>query len=203
LPWNERRFKETETPEMKEGNQVHRHFEVRQGKGIPLPPYLRHHEPFMKQLEKLSGRAEVELNAALDTERKPCLSRADNVWWRGKIDFHKYHGRNALLVDYKTGKPKEDVAQLAQYALFMFEQYPAVQKVTALYYWTQTRRSTGVVFTRDMVPTLWEKLAPDLKQYVEAWRTDTWQPRPSGLCPWCPVHECEFWRPKPDYQRAR
>ena len=34
-------------------------------------------------------------------------------------------------------------------------------------------------------------------QYAQAFKTDTWQPRPSGLCNgWCPVKTCEFWQPK-------
>jgi hypothetical protein len=44
---------------------------------------------------------------------------------------------------------------------------------------------------------LWSKFVPDLRQYMEAFKTETWQARPSGLCNgWCPVTECEHWKPK-------
>jgi hypothetical protein len=36
-------------------------------------------------------------------------------------------------------------------------------------------------------------LVPDLKQMVEAYKTDTWQARQSGLCKrHCAVVDCEF-----------
>jgi hypothetical protein len=44
---------------------------------------------------------------------------------------------------------------------------------------------------------------PDLKQYATAFKTDVWQPRQSGLCNgWCPVTECEFWKPKRTFKNA-
>ena len=67
----------------------------------------------------------------------------------------------------------------------------------AEYYWTQTKTTNGMTITRDQIPAIWREFLPALKQYAEAYATDTWQPRQSGLCNgWCPVTDCEFWRPK-------
>ena len=50
---------------------------------------------------------------------------------------------------------------------------------------------------RDQIDQLWAPFIGDLKQYMQAFREDIWQPRQSGLCNgWCPVTDCEFWKPK-------
>ena len=122
---------------------------------------------------------------------------APDVWWRGIIDYVKRDGPDAVIVDYKTGKPHQKFGQLKLFALYLFAKHPEITQVQVLYYWTKTQTMTGALYTREMVGALWQEFVPNLKQYVEAFRTDTWQPRPSGLCGWCPVKLCEHWRPRP------
>jgi hypothetical protein len=75
--------------------------------------------------------------------------------------------------------------------------HPQVNLVNAQYYWTQSASTTKKVWSRSEVPALWGYFMPNLKQYVEAYQTDIWQPRQSGLCGgYCPLTECEFWHPK-------
>ena len=54
-------------------------------------------------------------------------------------------------------------------------------------------------FHRGDAPKMWQKFVPALTQYVEAFHTDIWQERQSGLCRGgCPVKKCAYWTPKPD-----
>ena len=101
------------------------------------------------------------------------------------------------IVTHNTGKPHQKIEQLALFALHSFVLNPQVELVNAQYYWTMTSSTSKKVWGRADIPDLWKLFIPHLKQYAEAYQTDIWQPRQSGLCNgWCPVRECEFWRPK-------
>lgn len=195
----EKSVKEEQSDQIIWGNKVHKAFEdrVHHGRQTPLPDYLAEHEPFMQELESLAGTTYVERKIALDTRRQPCGFFDKNVWMRGVVDVTNVHQDGALLVDYKTGKPHSKFGQLKLFALHTFAEFPQVDFVTVKFYWTKTLSESEDTYTRDQIPALWNEFASDLKQYVEAFKTNTWQPRPSGLCNgWCPVTNCEHWRPK-------
>lgn len=103
----------------------------------------------------------------------------------------------ARLVTHNTGKPHDKWKQLGMFAIHTFLQFPTVDLVNAQFYWTKTATATKKVWSREDVPHLWSMFLPDLKQYAQAFKTDTWQERPSGLCNgWCSVTQCPHWRPK-------
>ena len=150
---------------------------------------------FRSKLEDLPGIHNVEQKIALDRKLQPTNFFAEDVFFRGIIDYIKVDGACAYVVDYKTGKPHQKFDQLQLFALHTFALYPDVDLVHVRFYWTQTEDETRYSYRRDDVAGIWRKFIPDLKQYAEAFKTDTWQPRQSGLCNgWCPVKECEFWK---------
>lgn len=189
---------EGQSPQMLYGLKVHKAFEDRLSDGLALPNDLEVHEEYMRTLEDMPGRGYTERKIALDVDCKPCTYFAKNCWVRGIIDYTKIHSpEEATIVDYKTGKEHTKFQQLALSAQYMFLENPEMQTVHVEYYWTKTRMTSKRDYTRDMMPKIWAMFTPNLKQYVEAFKSDTWQPRPSGLCKgWCPVHDCEFWEPK-------
>jgi hypothetical protein len=180
------------------GEVVHKHFEDFLTDGVALPPEVAMHEPFLLRLLDMPHQHRfVEERIALDRNADPCEFFHDNVWYRGVIDFGVVNGEHARLVDHKTGKHHSKFGQLKLFALWVFAKYPEVQSARCEYYWTQTMTLNGETYTREQVPQLWAGFIPDLKQYADAFKTDTWQPRQSGLCRgWCPVTDCEFWEPK-------
>lgn len=210
-----------EGPEQKWGNFVHKAFEDRVAKNKPLPQELREHDAHLDRLINLPGELMfAEQKIALRrvrTERGveivPCgywekEGGKDVVWYRGQIDFMKIWTPPddcavALIEDYKTGKIKNDFGQLKLFALWVFAKYPQVMSVTAQFYWTTDKTTPKELYTREQIPQLWGEFAPDLKQYVEAFKTDTWQKRQSGLCGWCPVKDCEHWFDGPARKAAR
>lgn len=188
---------EPETEQMRWGTWMHKQFEDRQKFGRPLPADIMKHETFMLMLLNLPGTFETEQKVALDRRGMPTTFFAKDVWWRGIIDYVKINGTHAYVADYKTGKPHQKFGQLKLFALYIFAKYPEVRTVKVEFYWTATMTCTGDVYTRDMSSRLWSEFVPNLKQYMKAFHTNTWQPRPSGLCNgWCPVTTCEFWKPK-------
>jgi len=179
------------------GERVHKHFEDFVKDGTPLPDELADHAAFLTDLATRKGVVEAERKIALDTNMEPCEFFDRKVWFRGVIDYSNIHRGKAYLVDYKTGKPHHKFDQLKLFALHLFSEYATIMEARVEYYWTKTQTTTGETYTRDMIPSMWETFEPALRQYVEAFQTDTWQPRQSGLCNgWCPVKECEFWKPK-------
>jgi len=188
---------ETPSEQMIWGNKVHKCFEMRIKNGEALPDYLEEHEPFMQELEALDGEKLTERKIALSTSRQPTTFFAKDVWMRGIIDFCNVHRDGALLVDYKTGKKHAKFEQLKLFALYTFVEYPDVDYVTTQFYWTKTKDTTEQTFDRSQIAEMWNSFAPDLRQYVQAFKDDVWQPRPSGLCNgWCPVTDCQHWKPK-------
>ena len=183
------------------GNYVHKSFELRLKDGTPLPPDLAHHESTLLELAALPGEKFYEQRLALDRDLKPSAFFARKVWSRGVLDFLAVDGARAWVVDYKTGKRVPNSKQLQLCALYVFHTHPAVQQVEGRYYMTMhgLKQPAPVVFTRAQMADLWGKFLPDLKQYVEAFQTDIWQERPSGLCRgWCPVTHCAHWEKKRD-----
>ena len=183
------------------GNYVHKAFELRLKDGTPLPADLAQHEDKLIELSLLPGEKFYEQRMALDRTLAPSAFFARHVWSRGVVDFLSVDGDRAWVVDYKTGKRVPTSKQLQLCALYVFHTYPAVQQVEGSYYMTMRdlKQPAPVVFTRAQIPELWAKFTPDLKQYVEAFKTDIWQERPSGLCRgWCPVTHCAHWEKKRD-----
>ena len=161
---------EEKTDAMIWGERVHKAFELRQTDGTPLPAGLEQHEPYMQKLEALPGIHMVEQKAPDEP---------------------------IVLVDYKTGKPHQKFEQLSLFALHTFAMYPKHELIYVRYYWTKTGEESRWSYRRDDIAAMWGKFVPDLRQFAEAFKTDTWQPRQSGLCNgWCPVKDCEFWKPK-------
>lgn len=181
-------------PEAEYGEWVHKQFEDRLRDGVVLPSDLSTHESFLARLEALPGQAYVEHELALNRRGQPCGYWDPDVWWRGKADYLKINGPRARIVDYKTGKPHQKLLQLYEYILVTFITFPQVQTAYAEYYWTKApAQPFGVTLGRERMNEVWAMLLPDLKQMAEAYRTDVWQPRPSGLCKrHCAVTDCEF-----------
>lgn len=192
-----KRFKEEKSEQMIWGERVHKAFEDRIAHGVVLPQEVAVHEFYMKILEAMPGEKTTERKVALRRDLKPCGFFDEGVWFRGIIDFTVVHGNSARIIDYKTGRAHNKFQQLQLFALHTFAQYPQVDTVMGLFYWTTINSTTQETYTRDQVPAMWSKFIPGLKQYAEAFKTDVWQKRQSGLCSgWCSVTDCEFWKPR-------
>lgn len=177
------------------GTYVHKCIEDAVRDGAPMPENTRQY--WGQIWAAIGGGLEIaqpEKKLAINTRFEPC------AWedrWCGSIsDILKVTGEYALVIDWKLGKIKPS-AQLKLNALMVFYNYPEVQKVRTVFEWLQFDQRNADEYTRDQIPELWKSFEKDLTQYAQAFRTDVWQKRPSGLCAgWCPCDTCPNWRPK-------
>lgn len=187
------------TPEMQWGRDVHKHFEHYLLHGTRLPVDLEMHAEFLFDFKSQPGELAGEERIALDSRLRDSAYFGKDVWYRGQVDARKRHleAGYSHILDHKTGKVKNDFTQLKGFALHEFLTQPAIHTVKVEFYWTQIRGANGETYTRDQMPELWDVFLPKLNRYADAFRTDTFPPKQSGLCNgWCPVTTCEFWRPK-------
>lgn len=197
-----KKFPFEESEQQKWGNYVHEHFEKFIKNGCPLPADIWDaHQPYLNGLAAMKGEKHAELKMGLDRKLKPCdYWDKENVFLRAGIDFLNLGERDAYIVDYKTGKVNPKWGQLKLNVLCVFHTYPHIEAVRATFYWTQTKaESTPQMFTRAQIKDLWAEVMPTLKQMKEAYETELWPERKSGLCrAWCPDIECMFNGRNPD-----
>jgi hypothetical protein len=202
-----KRIKDTEGAAAGYGNFVHEHAEgYLKQPGYQLPvsnpesmnafPVPAKYKDYFDALLKLPGEHHVEMKMALNKQLQPVEYYAKDVWVRGKGDFVAVDGVLARGVDHKTGKRKPS-RQMVLMALLIFYHFPKVEEVRTAFFWLKTNERDTGKYRRADIPAMWNMFLTSLKQYKEAYARDIWQPRQSGLCAgWCPVTDCEFWKPK-------
>lgn len=186
------------------GDYVHKEFEKylntsRPGhdQPRPLPEDLEQYRKYLDAIVSRPGEMLVECKYAINRSLAPCDFFAADVWCRAILDVITINGDRASVLDHKTGKRRKDSRQLKLSALMVFLHHPEVEVVKTAYFWLKERAADGETYARVEIPELWNEFLPDLQSYRTAAQTMTFNPKPSGLCNgWCPVHSCEFWRPK-------
>jgi hypothetical protein len=198
-----KRFPFIETKETQWGKQVHKHFENYLVHGASLPADLLTHKEFLDDFMAQPGELAGEERIALDRNLNSCPYFGDDlIWWRGQVDARKRDRERGFshILDHKTGKQKADLDQLKQFAMHEFLTQPEIHTVKVEYYWTQTKAATGATFERSQMVVILRDLTSRLNRFADACLTDTFTPKQSGLCAgWCPVTDCQFWRPKRTY----
>jgi len=183
------------------GDRVHKTFEAVLKDDEPLPPDLVDYQGYLDEIRKVTGTMRVEAELAIDSNLQPCSFHAPNVFMRCIIDVLHLQEDRALAMDHKTGKPRAS-RQLQMTALIVLHHFPHIQTCKTGYFWLKTNSKNTEEYTREQIPELWQEFLPDMQQYKQAFEQDVWQPRQSGLCSgWCPVHDCEYWRPKGNSRR--
>lgn len=185
--------------EMLWGREVHKQFENFLLHGTPMTADLAMHVEFLTDFKNQPGELAGEERIALDTKMRDSPYFGPDVWYRGQVDARKRDNARGFshVLDHKTGKVKNDFTQLKGFAMHEFLTQPQIHTVKVEFYWTQIRGANGETYTRAQLPELIGFFVPKLERYANAFLTDTWIPKQSGLCGgWCPVTDCEFWRPK-------
>lgn len=196
-----KRWPFVDTQEMRWGKDVHKAFENYLLYGTALPLDLQVHQGFLDDFKAQPGELAGEERIALDTNLRQCgyFAKDVQVWYRGQVDARKRDRAAGFshVLDHKTGKVKNDYTQLKSFAMWEFLTQPDIHTVKAEYYWTQIRGVNGETYTRDQLPEMLRFFAAKLHRFADAFLTDTWIPKQSGLCNgWCCVTNCEYWRPK-------
>jgi CRISPR/Cas system-associated exonuclease Cas4 (RecB family) len=124
---------------------------------------------------------------------QPCSFFAKNVWFRGVADLIIIDGDLAWVIDYKTGKSAKyaDKGQLELMSLAVFAHYPKVKRVRAGLLFVISNNLIKENYVESQRESLWDKWIAKYNVMSSAFESDTWNPKPSGLCKrHCPVTEC-------------
>lgn len=179
------------------GREVHKALERRLEGTAALPASLEHYEPLTRMLTRKQGKRLIEAKFAVDKNFKPIGWRDPATWCRCVIDTGIVGSKSAFLADWKTGKRKPNSDQLKLSAAVGFAHYPYLESIHTAFIWLKEKKLDAEMFTHEQVQTIWNGFLPRVKRLELAHQTNTWQPKPSGLCgKWCPVtkQHCEFGR---------
>lgn len=182
------------------GQQVHEAIEKHMKKGKAFPLGMKQLEevvaPIKAAAETRGATLLTEQKLALNDEMKPCGWFDEQVWVRVVLDCAILFKDRAMLVDWKTGKRKEEEDQLALMAGVMFAQEPELETVDSAFVWLgerKNRRLSRITYTRDDVPAIWERFLKRVENYQDAFRNTEYPAQPGHLCRrYCPVKSCPY-----------
>lgn len=186
-----------ETEAMKWGIRVHEAMEKRLDTGnritgfkTPLPAEMEKFERFAAAFDGKRPRAEFWMQ--IDNQGR-ATSVPSQAWGKGKLDVLLLNDSEteALIVDWKTGKVREDPFELQVFSLLVRGWWPEIQKITGMYVWLSDLKAGK---TYDLTDT--GRVNARVREMWNAWTSldprKEWLPNPNPLCGWCPVKKCEF-----------
>lgn len=188
-------IKEPGTDATKWGVEVHTALEYRVKDGTVLPESMQKWEPSCARILSYGGDVFTERQYALTQDFRPTGWFDKDAWVRGIVDVGVLLGDRAVVLDWKTGKPKTDSDQLKLFAAFVMHSEPQIDRVSTSFVWLAHKKVTKEKFTRADISTIWQGFLPRTRRLELAYERDKWEAKPSGLCKnWCPVgkERCNF-----------
>ena len=176
---------------MARGIVVHEAMEKRLTAREPLTGDLEPYEPFALALEPHAPHAEVELGMTI--KGHGCSFWSPNVFLRGKVDVAVTRGDKCLIIDWKTGKVREDPLELEIFSLLLKCNNSDLSHFTGRYVWLKELRLgkehvVSPVRAWDYVKRQDEQVKGLERQGGE------WPANPGPLCAYCGVKTCQHWR---------
>lgn len=186
-----RNFKSAATEATLYGERVHKAFELYLLNNEALPEDLVRHQPMLDHLRATGRDIYCEHKLGIRSDFSPCEFFDDDVWMRGIPDVLMIgkSGTKAWVVDWKTGKSARfaDTAQLELMAAMVMAHFPKVKRVKGLLSFIVAGDAVKAEYTREQLPDIFSKWAGHADLISDALQNDVWNPRPSGLCKFCPV----------------
>jgi hypothetical protein len=188
-------IKEPTSEAMYYGTDMHKAAEDYIQDGTALPERFSYVKSTLDNLKRFEGERICEYKMGLTATLKPCAFDAEDVWFRGIIDLAilNHETGEGRIVDYKTGKSAKyaDTGQLELMALGVFKHFPTIKKIKAGLLFVVCKAFIKDKYDLSMEPKLWEKWLRHYSRIETAYKTNVWNPNPSGLCRrHCSVHSC-------------
>lgn len=172
------------------GKEVHDALHKRVIKGEALPLRFRHIEPVVAQLAKAKGEKHGEMRLALNRKFEPVDFFAKDVYVRVVVDLLIVDGTRATIIDYKTGKVKDEWTQLELTAAVLSKWMPELTEFRLAFLWLQEKNLSRKDRTKEELVEVWANLLPRVGAIESAISTTSFSARPSGLCRYCPITFC-------------
>lgn len=184
-----------ETEAQKWGNRVHEAAEKAiKGEFVKEPdllsPIQKYINAFVKQRD-VGATVLAEQELTLTENMKPTSWFAKDAWFRGKFDVLIEKGNKLNYFDWKSSaKVKDDVDQLKICLAALAIVKPHVTEFTGKLIFTKHETVTaGVTMSRQEAQDVWGETLGRVERMKQAWRSETFSHRPSGLCPWCGIYD--------------
>jgi PD-(D/E)XK nuclease superfamily protein len=187
-------FKDEDSEWAADGKIIHDGLYGRVVKGKPLPLPIRHMEPMAAKFANAEGEKHGEMKLALNRKFEPVDFFAPDVWVRSVVDLLIIRENKGIIVDWKTGKVKDDFTQLMLTAGVLSRYMPELDIFEMVYVWTKSREVTRKNITLSRLTEMWNGLLPRVGKIEDSIRTTTFPARESGLCRYCPVRTCPHWQ---------
>jgi hypothetical protein len=185
--------KEPPTDAIMYGKQFHEAAELYIRDGTPLPPQFNFVKNALDNLKQIKGDKYCELELGLTENLEFCGFKDEDVWWRGVADLVIVDGKEARVLDYKTGKSAKyaDTDQLELMALAIFKRFPEVERVKGALFFVISKNFIKDSYDSQNQDKMWGKWLAEFNRLKLAHKSGVWNPRPSGLCKkHCFVLEC-------------
>lgn len=190
------RLPEPPNPAFEKGNRLDKMAEsFVLGKITGMPKELRPFAKEMRELKRQMATPQHDLSVARNWS--PSYSTDWNrVWCRSKLDATVVHDRDAVVIDYKTGRIYEDAHEMQGklYATCAFAHFPDVQTVDVEFWYFDQDATLPFSYERaefDGLKKYWEKAV------LPMFRDRRYEPNPGDACLWCPFSKskngpCEY-----------
>jgi hypothetical protein len=200
---------EEKSKEQLEGTAVHEALKRRIKLREKLPEEYSNFEDICAEISTTDHIKYCEMKLGVHHDNGPCDFFLSGVFLRGVLDLVlSYREGNsdagwscaALLLDWKTGKKREDPFELEIQALLLKKKWPELAKITGHYVWLRDNGGKGALGAAhdcsDTEKTLAKVKATEASMKARLVSKD-WPPDDGPLCAWCPVTSCEHWRERP------
>jgi hypothetical protein len=184
-------FKETEA--LIFGNRVHAACEQDlKGQKVKEPdllkPVVKYLAAFKKQRDA-GAQVEAEVEVTLTQGLQPTGWFDKDAWFRAKLDVVIEKDGKAFYYDYKTGaKVRDSTEQLEVCCAALSIVRPHLEAFTGKLIWTKHETVTGgCELVKDDIPNLWAGILQRVRRMEQAWESENFPAKPSGLCPWCSI----------------
>ena len=187
-------FKDEDSEASKDGKFIHDALHKRVINGKPLPLPMRNLEPLAARFASASGEMHGEMRLALNGKMAPVAFFAEDAWVRAIVDLLIVQDKRAIIVDWKTGKPKKDFTQMGLCSAVLARWMPEIEEFETLLVFTGHLKIERKTYSRADLVGVWNDLLPRVAKITEARDTTTFPAKESGLCGYCPVNTCPYWR---------
>jgi hypothetical protein len=188
-------FVKKTTEQMLYGTAVHKACEDYVRDGTPLAKNYERFKPQLDALLAIPGSRYCEHEMAISKTHEPCVFDSEDRWVRGIVDLLIVDGADAYIVDYKTGSNRyPDPKQLKLMALMTYAHFPEVERIKAGLLFVMHNTFVTEEYVRADAGNLWNSFLPSLDQLQISYDNNMWMAKPGGLCGWCPVSTCKFYR---------
>lgn len=176
------------------GIDIHKAFAARLMRGRKLPENLQRWEPVMVAMAEHSPICEMPV--AIKRDGEACGFFDNGVAVRGYADavvFKAAKPNTAMIIDWKSGKKREDPKELKLHALMLKARYHTLDTVIGHYFWMQEPMGQNLGKAHDLsnFHETWAMLEQELDDVAYMIEKNNFPKQPNPLCPWCPVKDCE------------